>query len=105
MSVDADVTASTQVDVSMPFMGGMKAIEHIQAYEMQHGLDPIPIVVLTAHASTLHHCYRFPISVAPVTGDRERCLQASMDDHITSELMRFSYLHLTVDVYPRRTPT
>ena len=43
------------MDVSMPFMGGMEATEHIRAYEMQHGLDPIPIIALTAHASTLRH--------------------------------------------------
>jgi CheY-like chemotaxis protein len=47
----------------MPFMGGMEATEHIRAYEMQHGLDPIPIIALTAHASTLRHTMtRFPIS-------------------------------------------
>jgi len=39
----------------MPFMGGMEATEHIRAYEMQHGLDPIPIIALTAHASMLRH--------------------------------------------------
>jgi len=49
----------------MPFMGGMEATEHIRAYEMQHGLDPIPIIALTAHASTLHHYCRFPISQLP----------------------------------------
>lgn len=47
----------------MPFMGGMEATEHIRAYEMQHGLDPIPIIALTAHASTLRYTItRFPIS-------------------------------------------
>jgi len=51
--LSADPTGSIQMDVSMPFMGGMEATEHIRAYEMQHGLDPIPIIALTAHASTL----------------------------------------------------
>lgn len=41
-----------QMDVSMPFMGGMEATELIRAYETLHGLDPIPIIALTAHAST-----------------------------------------------------
>ena len=54
-SVSADTTGFIQMDVSMPFMGGMEATEHIRAYEMQHGLDPIPIIALTAHASTLRH--------------------------------------------------
>ena len=63
MRVSADATGSIQMDVSMPFMGGMEATEHIRAYEMQHGLDPIPIIALTAHASTLHNTVtRFPIS-------------------------------------------
>jgi len=44
-----------QMDVSMPFMGGMEATEHIRAFEMQHCLAPIPIIALTAHASTLRH--------------------------------------------------
>lgn len=61
--VSADTTGSIQMDVSMPFMGGMEATEHIRAYEMQHGLDPIPIIALTAHASTLRHTItEFPIS-------------------------------------------
>ena len=41
-----------QMDVSMPFMGGMEATELIRAYETSHGLDPVPIIALTAHAST-----------------------------------------------------
>ncbi|KAI0919650.1 hypothetical protein AcV5_001658 [Taiwanofungus camphoratus] len=39
------------MDVSMPFMGGMEATELIRAYETSHGLDPVPIIALTAHAS------------------------------------------------------
>ena len=56
-------TGLIQMDVSMPFMGGMEATEHIRAYEVQHGLDPIPIIALTAHASTLRHeVSTFPVS-------------------------------------------
>ncbi|KAJ3855315.1 histidine kinase [Lentinula lateritia] len=39
------------MDVSMPFMGGMEATELIREHEMKHGLTPIPIIALTAHAS------------------------------------------------------
>ena len=40
------------MDVSMPFMGGMEATELIRTYETSHGLDRVPIIALTAHAST-----------------------------------------------------
>ncbi len=36
----------------MPFMGGMEATELIRAYEVHNTLPPIPIIALTAHAST-----------------------------------------------------
>ncbi|KAI0804595.1 histidine kinase [Irpex lacteus] len=61
------------MDVSMPFMGGMEATEHIRRYETARGLEHVPIIALTAHA---------------MIGDRERCLQAGMDDHITKPLRR-----------------
>ncbi|KAF9008664.1 hypothetical protein BDZ89DRAFT_1095245 [Hymenopellis radicata] len=66
------------MDVSMPFMGGMEATELIRSWEMREGLPPIPIIALTAHA---------------MIGDRERCLQAGMDDHITKPLRRNDLLN------------
>ncbi|KAG6372485.1 hypothetical protein JVT61DRAFT_7588 [Boletus reticuloceps] len=66
------------MDVSMPFMGGMEATELIRAYEMHKCLLRSPIVALTAHA---------------MIGDRERCLQAGMDDHITKPLRRGDLLN------------
>ncbi|EKM75241.1 Tco1 HAMP domain related type IA HK [Agaricus bisporus var. burnettii JB137-S8] len=66
------------MDVSMPFMGGMEATELIRSYEMHKGLPPVPIIALTAHA---------------MIGDRERCLQAGMDDHITKPLRRADLLN------------
>jgi len=62
------------MDVSMPLMGGMEATEVIRSFEMHRGIQPIPIIALTAHA---------------MIGDRERCLQAGMDDHITSAYVCF----------------
>ncbi|KAG2144400.1 response regulator receiver protein [Suillus bovinus] len=59
------------MDVSMPVMGGLEATELIRAYEMHKGLLRTPIIALTAHA---------------MIGDRERCLQAGMDDHIAKPL-------------------
>ena len=42
---------NVQMDVSMPFMGGMEATELIRAFELHEGLDRTPIIALTAHAS------------------------------------------------------
>ncbi|KAH6905754.1 hypothetical protein BKA70DRAFT_1291834 [Coprinopsis sp. MPI-PUGE-AT-0042] len=66
------------MDVSMPFMGSMEATELIRSYEMHKGLPSSPIIALTAHA---------------MIGDRERCLQAGMDDHITKPLRRGDLLN------------
>jgi osomolarity two-component system sensor histidine kinase NIK1 len=74
-----------QMDVSMPFMGGMEATELIRVYETHNNLTPIPIIALTAHASAyrfhaealigfLTSCHLFSL----VIGDRERCLDAGM---------------------------
>ncbi len=45
------LTDREQMDVSMPFMGGMEATEIIRSYEILTGLSRIPIIALTAHAS------------------------------------------------------
>ncbi|KAJ6510922.1 hypothetical protein C8R45DRAFT_965573 [Mycena sanguinolenta] len=66
------------MDVSMPLMGGMEATQRIREYEHQYDLSPTPIIALTAHA---------------MIGDRERCLQAGMDDHITKPLRRVDLLN------------
>jgi osomolarity two-component system sensor histidine kinase NIK1 len=73
-----------QMDVSMPFMGGMEATELIRAYEMHNNLTPIPIIALTAHASAYPFHAEMTIGFVtfsasfPVIGDRERCLDAGM---------------------------
>jgi len=66
------------MDVSMPFMGGMEATELIRKFELEQGMDRTPIIALTAHA---------------MIGDRERCLQAGMDDYITKPLRRADLLN------------
>ncbi|KAF7797284.1 hypothetical protein EIP86_008479 [Pleurotus ostreatoroseus] len=41
------------MDVSMPFMGGLEATQIIRQYEQERGLDRVPIIALTAHASEM----------------------------------------------------
>ncbi len=58
------------MDVQMPVMDGIDATKAIREHEKTSG-NRIPIIALTAHA---------------MAGDRERCLQAGMDKHMSKPL-------------------
>jgi PAS domain S-box-containing protein len=55
------------MDMQMPVMGGIEATRRIRTYEAGQGLARTPILAMTANA---------------MEGDRDRCLEAGMDDHI-----------------------
>ena len=61
------------MDVSMPEMDGVEATQAIRELERELGRPRMPIIALTAHA---------------MEGDRERFLDAGMDDYLTKPLTR-----------------
>ena len=60
------------MDVQMPVMGGEEATKAILAYEQKNRKHHIPIVALTANA---------------LQGDKEKYMQAGMDDYLSKPLV------------------
>jgi len=67
----------------MPELDGFEATRRIRDWERQQagnaGAQPLPIVAVTAHA---------------MEGDRERCLETGMDDHLTKPFSRARLLEM-----------
>jgi signal transduction histidine kinase/BarA-like signal transduction histidine kinase len=61
------------MDVQMPGMDGLEATRRIRAFEREQRMAPAAILALTANA---------------MSGDRERCLQAGMNDYLSKPLKR-----------------
>jgi two-component system, sensor histidine kinase and response regulator len=52
----------------MPELDGYQAVQMIRQYEREHKRTRTPVIAMTAQA---------------MQGDRERCIQAGMDDYIS----------------------
>src|SRR5262249_26223392 len=83
------------MDVQMPEMGGLEAVAALRQCEADRGgYGPagraLPVIAMTAHA---------------LKGDRERCLEAGMDDYVAKPLRAQELFAAIARCYPKEGGT
>ncbi|MCA9794587.1 MAG: response regulator, partial [Candidatus Eremiobacteraeota bacterium] len=76
-------------DIQMPGMTGYEVFAKLREQEKQNGLDPVPVVALTAHC---------------MIGERERCLEAGMDGFLTKPVDRATLNRTMVELLGEQSP-
>ncbi len=67
------------MDCQMPIMDGFEATMQVRKYEQQNKLTHIPVIALTANA---------------MKGDKERCIQAGMDDYLSKPVRQRDFAEM-----------
>ncbi len=79
------------MDIQMPVLDGIEATMEILDYEVENNLPHVPIIALTANA---------------LKGDRERFMEAGMDEYTTKPLVRTEIISiLNMFISNRAVPT
>ncbi len=88
-ALDREAFDLVLMDVQMPVMGGFEAVGRIRASECARGGRRLPIIALTAHA---------------MKGDRERCLEAGMDDYVTKPVQSKELFRVMAELISSSSP-
>ena len=83
--LDSEPVDCVLMDIQMPVMDGLEATRVLRQREREQGRTPLPVIALTANA---------------LAGERERCLEAGMDDYLAKPFQRQRLLEVVSRFLP-----